>query len=195
MFQRGWSQSPAGIGWHWLVLAVVAVSGVVLGAWYMLNLVRRILFGPLREPGDYPPIVDVDPHGANGAGAHATAAQGSHHPERATHGHGAVGAHAAPRDLSFREILALAPLAVFVLWIGLLPGEFLRPIAPAVQELAGPIDKIIERDYAAPKPEVAANAPKTNEDPAAGVPQHSNSNRPQSPSRSAAGPVAASLAP
>jgi NADH-quinone oxidoreductase subunit M len=196
MFQRGWSQSPAGVGWHGFVLAVVAVSGVVLGAWYMLNLLRRILYGPLREPGDYPPIVDVDPHGAHTANAHD-----SHHTGRAAHGHGAGGAPAAPRDLSFREIFALAPLAVFVLWIGLFPGEFLRPIAPAVQELAGPIDKFIERDYVAPKPEVAANAPEANEVPAtrrvpaAGVVPASTSHRAESPSRSATGPVAASLVP
>ncbi len=32
------------------VIAVLAVSGVVLGAWYMLWLVQRVFFGPLREP-------------------------------------------------------------------------------------------------------------------------------------------------
>ena len=30
--------------------AVLAVFGVVLGAWYMLWLVQRVFFGPLREP-------------------------------------------------------------------------------------------------------------------------------------------------
>ncbi len=32
------------------LLAGLACSGVVLGAWYMLTLVRRVFFGPLREP-------------------------------------------------------------------------------------------------------------------------------------------------
>jgi NADH-quinone oxidoreductase subunit M len=215
MFQRGWSQAPAGVGWHWLALAVVAVSGVVLGAWYMLNLLRRILFGPLREPGDYPPIVDADPHGADahGASAHGAVTHGSHGasretPIQAAHGHAApghaaAGAHAAPHDLNFREVLSLAPLAVFVLWIGLAPGEFLRPIAPAVRQLAGPIDTIMQRDFAAAHPTpafkpTAAIASATSAGPAAdvaGSSQRSTSDRQLSPSRSAAGPLAASLAP
>jgi NADH-quinone oxidoreductase subunit M len=32
------------------LLASVAAAGVVLGAWYMLTLVMRVFFGPLREP-------------------------------------------------------------------------------------------------------------------------------------------------
>jgi NADH-quinone oxidoreductase subunit M len=32
------------------LLAALACSGVVLGAWYMLTLVRRVFFGPVREP-------------------------------------------------------------------------------------------------------------------------------------------------
>ncbi len=28
----------------------MAISGVILGAWYMLWLVQRVFFGPLREP-------------------------------------------------------------------------------------------------------------------------------------------------
>jgi NADH-quinone oxidoreductase subunit M len=31
-------------------LSVLAISGVVLGAWYMLTLVLKIFFGPVREP-------------------------------------------------------------------------------------------------------------------------------------------------
>jgi NADH-quinone oxidoreductase subunit M len=34
----------------WPVLAVAAASGLVLGAWYLLTMVMRLLFGPLREP-------------------------------------------------------------------------------------------------------------------------------------------------
>jgi NADH-quinone oxidoreductase subunit M len=50
MFERGWAAAPAA---HWLqfrVIAVLAVSGVILGAWYMLWLYQRVFFGPLREP-------------------------------------------------------------------------------------------------------------------------------------------------
>ena len=48
--RTGLGQAPAD---HWLQLrsiAVLAVSGVVLGAWYMLWMYQRVFFGPLREP-------------------------------------------------------------------------------------------------------------------------------------------------
>jgi NADH-quinone oxidoreductase subunit M len=32
------------------VLAVVAATGVVLGAWYLLTMLRRVFFGPVKEP-------------------------------------------------------------------------------------------------------------------------------------------------
>src|SRR5262249_38288710 len=40
------------------LMAVLAVFGVVLGAWYMLWLIQRVFFGPLREPGRH----DGDSH-------------------------------------------------------------------------------------------------------------------------------------
>lgn len=49
-FQRAW-QSGVAEGWLSLrMFAILAVLGVVLGAWYMLWLVQRVFFGPLREP-------------------------------------------------------------------------------------------------------------------------------------------------
>ena len=97
-FQHAWSESLADhLTWmRWL--AVVAVAGVVLGAWYMLWLVRRLLFGPWRAP-------HVDEHGA-----------------------------AAIRDLDLRERLALAPLAVFVFWIGLWPQYFTGPMSESIDQ-------------------------------------------------------------
>ncbi len=98
MFQRAWSQSIA--GWQPLLItvAVLAVSGVVLGAWYMLYLVQRVFFGPLKEP----------------------AQQASHAPAC---------------DLSPREILAVAPLAILVVWIGVAPGFFLSRTAQTLNDV------------------------------------------------------------
>jgi NADH-quinone oxidoreductase subunit M len=50
MFQRAWSQAPADetLAYLYKVLAVIAVFGVVLGAWYMLWLVQRVFFGAPR---------------------------------------------------------------------------------------------------------------------------------------------------
>ena len=48
-FQRAWVDPPAGFEFVYRVWAVAAVFGVVLGAWYMLWLVQRVFFGPLKE--------------------------------------------------------------------------------------------------------------------------------------------------
>lgn len=64
MFQRAFAESPP----QWLaplqVLSVLAVSGVVLGAWYMLYLIQRVFFSELREPSqqhaDHRPVTDMN---------------------------------------------------------------------------------------------------------------------------------------
>ena len=100
MFQRARAESPLLLSGQLMVIAVLAVSGVVLGAWYMLSLVLRVFFGPLKEPHQ------DEPH--------------------------EVG------DMTWREIIALAPLVVFVVWIGLRPVDFLRPMAPALTAAMSP---------------------------------------------------------
>jgi NADH-quinone oxidoreductase subunit M len=45
------------------------------------------------------------------------------------HGHGI-------RDLNWREILTIAPLLIFIFWIGLYPAPFFNLMAPAVDKLA-----------------------------------------------------------
>ncbi|MEE8451289.1 MAG: NADH-quinone oxidoreductase subunit M [Thermoguttaceae bacterium] len=101
MFQRAWGDAPTQYVMLYRVIAVAAVSGVVLGAWYMLYLVQRVFFGPLREPKHDPKEPPV-------------------------------------RDLSTREICALAPLCVFILWIGLQPSFFLDRISPTLDALTTP---------------------------------------------------------
>ena len=93
MFQRGWNTVNEAIGGQLRIVAILALSGVVLGAWYMLWLVQRVFFGPV------------------------------HLPDNETH---------SVSDLSVREIAALAPLVVFVLWIGLCPQFFLQPMGAPV---------------------------------------------------------------
>ena len=50
MFQRGWADAPADLAPQYQVISVLAVAGVVLGAWYMLWLVQRVFFGALKTP-------------------------------------------------------------------------------------------------------------------------------------------------
>ena len=94
MFQRAWLQS--GPDPQLLMIAVFSVLGVVLGAWYMLWLIQRVFFGPVREPSGHHEIV---------------------------------------ADLSLREVCALVPLAIFVVWIGIQPQFFLVPVQPALNQL------------------------------------------------------------
>jgi NADH:ubiquinone oxidoreductase subunit 4 (subunit M) len=48
-------------------------------------------------------------------------------------------------DLSLREVLALAPLAVFVVWIGVQPQFFLTRMQPKLGELTGRATESVER--------------------------------------------------
>lgn len=67
MFQRAWAGSSGPLAVY-RAASVLAVFGVVLGAWYMLWLVERVFFGPLREPAveqgqPSPPIRDLSARG------------------------------------------------------------------------------------------------------------------------------------
>ena len=46
-------------GIHRLGLAVVAAIGILLGAWYILTMLQRVFFNPLREPAAVEPPTDV----------------------------------------------------------------------------------------------------------------------------------------
>jgi NADH-quinone oxidoreductase subunit M len=39
---------------EWPIYAVVGASGIILGAWYLFTMLRRVFFGPLREPSHIP---------------------------------------------------------------------------------------------------------------------------------------------
>jgi NADH-quinone oxidoreductase subunit M len=149
-FQRAWSGVSPAWSAAYLTLALVAVGGVVLGAWYMLQAVQRVFFGPSREP----PRADHDDH---------------------QHGHGSGhGSAAGPsNDLRWHELAALAPLAVFVVWIGVAPGTFLAPVSKAVRTAtdnasyafdsrmatSGPADEIAAEPSRSPALSASALAP------------------------------------
>lgn len=60
-FQRAWAQAVSGPVAAYRAISVLAVFGVVLGAWYMLWLYQRVFFGPLREPVPEHPGKDGEP--------------------------------------------------------------------------------------------------------------------------------------
>lgn len=125
MFQRGWADAPPMYALQFQVISVLAVFGVVLGAWYMLWLVQRLFFGPLVEPID---------------GGHG------HAPARPGHAED----HADVRDMSFREIAALAPLAVFIFWIGLAPQHFIAPMQDDLNPITDHVAERVEAVYGQP---------------------------------------------
>jgi NADH-quinone oxidoreductase subunit M len=161
MFARAWNGAPPAIESHLKVISVLAVLGVVLGAWYMLWLIERVFFGPLREPGGdhaqphHAQPAHVQPDHAQPAPVQPAHAHGSHgHAvEVSSSGHGS-----AVRDLSFRELMALAPLAVFIFWIGLHPDFFMRRMAPSVDELSRPVAQRFEQSYETRVPTVPPQA-------------------------------------
>ena len=80
--------------WRW---AAWAVTGIVLGAAYMLWLYQRVMFGPVDNPKNQ-----------------------------------------ALKDLNFREMMTLVPLALCAFWIGLYPKPFFKV-------LNKPVTAIVER--------------------------------------------------
>jgi len=85
--------------------AVIAGLGLILAAMYLLILLGKIVWGPLREP---------------------------HHD--AAHEHAAVHT-TLPRDLNAREILVLTPLAVACIWLGVQPQPMLKAIEPCATRM------------------------------------------------------------
>jgi NADH-quinone oxidoreductase subunit M len=50
------------VGVSGIVLGVIGTAGIVLGAWYLLTLLRRVFFGPVKEPTPegHGPVGDLD---------------------------------------------------------------------------------------------------------------------------------------
>jgi NADH-quinone oxidoreductase subunit M len=92
------------------VYAVLATIGMVLGAYYLLLMLQRVLFGPLREP---------DGHGHHDA-------------------HGPAHAHDHPpvRPVGWHEIAGLTPLMVLIVAIGVYPKPIFDRIGPPLREIA-----------------------------------------------------------
>jgi len=104
--------------------AVVATTGIILGAAYMLWLYWRITFGAARTA------------------------------EAAT-----------MPDLSMREWWLLAPIAAAVLWMGVFPESFLRPIRADVGRLLERVERAAPEGDSnlvagKPKPKADADAPE-----------------------------------
>jgi NADH-quinone oxidoreductase subunit M len=118
--------------------AFLAAISMVLAALYILRMLQKFVFGPLREP-----------HGGS-------------------HGH-----DAHPKsDLNAREFIALAPIALLCVAIGIFPKPILTAIEPAAQNMLAPYSAIIERHNrdAGLASEAPATEPTATSTPAAMAP-------------------------
>ena len=59
MFERAFSQGMGEWTASLKIVSILAISGVVLGAWYMLWLVQRVFFGPQRSPSTDHAVSDL----------------------------------------------------------------------------------------------------------------------------------------
>jgi len=174
MFQRGWSQSAGAMQVSYTAISVLAVFGVVLGAWYMLWLYQRVFFGPLKEPAEHgdgdhghgtaaTPAAALSAPGHDShahAAGHGHAAHGHHDHGHDDHGHGAdVLPPSSVRDMNAREFWALAPLVVFMFWIGLMPQTFLKPMQTEINEVQETVDAALKRSVAKPVETTAVERP------------------------------------
>lgn len=114
------------------VYGILSLSGIIFGAWYMLELVRNTMYGRLKEPL-------TEDHGHSAVAAHG-AADASH--GHAPHPHG----HAAPvfathhTDLNIRELAALIPLLVLIVWIGVAPQFFISKMEPSIAKVVSVLE-------------------------------------------------------
>ena len=119
---------PGLLGPRWMVIA--GFGSTILGAVYMLYMVGRVVWGPLKEPHG---------HGASGehAGAHGTTSERG---ADQTHDDGPK----LPADLNFREIAVLVPIAVVCLAIGLQPWPLLSAVEPSARLTLAPYPAAVE---------------------------------------------------
>ena len=116
----GTANSPEGV--LGMSYAVVAATGVILAAIYMLFIVGKMVFGPLKLP---PYVEDV------------------------IHEHGMSTRHI--HGMSWREILTLAPLGTACVVLGLFPSFMLSSIEPAVQARTAAARQVIADRSPAPE--------------------------------------------
>jgi NADH-quinone oxidoreductase subunit M len=116
-------------------LAVLASLGMILGAYYLLLMLQKVVFGPLKEPT------------AHGHG----------------HGHDAHDAgssHGGVRPVGWHEIAGLTPIMVLIVLIGVFPKPFLDRIQPPLVPIAAQFEKAkpsaVAIRGAAPQPSAAA---------------------------------------
>ena len=97
-------------------IAVFASVGMILGAYYLMTMLQKLVFGPLKEP--------------TGPG---------YHPPQASEG---VAGLAGVRPLGWHEIAGLTPLMVLIVVMGIYPKPFLDRIQPPLVPIVAEFHKV-----------------------------------------------------
>jgi len=127
--------------------ALIAGFGMIVAAMYLLLMVGKIVWGPLKEPGG---------HG--------------HGHDSGTHSGHDSHAGVLPTDLNAREIGTLMPLAVLCLALGVYPKPLLDVLEAPVQQVVASVQQARESGYpGAPAARTADAAPATIETQASEV--------------------------
>ncbi|HEX3447103.1 MAG TPA: hypothetical protein VHS97_02560, partial [Isosphaeraceae bacterium] len=88
---------------------VLAATGMILGACYLLWMLRKVIFGPLLEPAHQDAAGEAPSHHAPG--------------------------HNTCSPVGWHEIAGLTPIMGLIVAIGVFPRPFLEQIRPAVARL------------------------------------------------------------
>jgi NADH-quinone oxidoreductase subunit M len=111
------------LGWRFGALAAL---GIILGAVYMLHLLARVIWGPLKTPEH-----GHDPHApAQFAAGHDSHASTAHEPP--------------PGDITPREIAILVPLAIAVVLLGVMPAPVMRSMRQPINDILRPVNSIAD---------------------------------------------------
>ncbi len=101
--------------------AVLAASGVVLGAIYMLWMYQRMFFGAAKKKG--------------GMAAHGESAAKDENSAAAQKEGGAEGL----KDLDLREVVVFLPILALIFFMGIYPKPFLSRMEPAVNKFVAQV--------------------------------------------------------
>jgi NADH-quinone oxidoreductase subunit M len=155
--------------------ATLAALGMVLGAYYLLLMLQKIVFGPLREP-------HVHHEGEAHGHAHVPAASGhdaTHGHDDQGHGHGHEPV-ATARPIGWHEIAGLTPLMILIVYIGVVPKPFFDRIRPSVTPV---VANILAEETRAKAIEKAGHKAAENTSQPVSEPLKSALSVPVSPSR------------
>jgi NADH-quinone oxidoreductase subunit M len=134
--------------------AFAAGTGMIIGAIYLLYMLGRVCFGPLKEP-----LGHAD-HG-HGHGSGHGSSHGSGH--AAAHGSDDDHAQHLPADLTGREIGILVPIAVACIFFGVYPKPLMQLIDKPVMNTVQLVESTRKE---MPAPKAAPSAPSTPATPA-----------------------------